>query len=257
MATIATFMAKVRRQEPGIYRTVYRVGKSVRGMHLPAIRPLGALLFHGRGLWRTFWSLATSRLIYEQMLRYRCQVHGRVAMDGDMPLVYGPGDIVIGDGVIISNRNTWIVGLKVYPDAKLEIGDRVTLGYMNLISVAKSVRIGNDCLFAGEVKILDNNSHSLDYMQRRANAPLEPEDVAPVVIEEDVWIGTNCMVLKGVTIGRGAVIAAGAVVTKDVPPFTVAAGNPARVIKRIEPHCSRQEAAAAGAAEGLNVHANG
>jgi acetyltransferase-like isoleucine patch superfamily enzyme len=249
-------MAKVRRQEPGIYRTVYRVGKSVRGMHLPAIRPLGALLFHGRGLWKTFWSLATSRLIYEQMLRYRCQVHGRVVLDGDMPLVYGPGDIVIGDGVIISNRNTWIVGLKVYPDAKLEIGDRVTLGYMNLISVAKSVRIGNDCLFAGEVKILDNNSHSLDYVQRRANAPLEPEDVAPVVIDEDVWIGTNCMVLKGVKIGRGAVIAAGAVVTKDVPPFTVAAGNPARVIKRIEPHCSRHEAAAA-AAEGVNVHANG
>ena len=249
-------MAKVRRQEPGIYRTVYRVGKSVRGMQLPTIRPLGAMLFHGRGLWRTFWSLATSRLLYEQMLRYRCQVHGRVVLDGDMPLVYGPGDIVIGDGVIISNRNTWVVGLKVYPDAKLEIGDRVTLGYMNLISVAKSVRIGNDCLFAGEVKILDNNSHSLDYVQRRANAPLEPEDVAPVVIEDDVWIGTNCMVLKGVTIGRGAVIAAGAVVTKDVPPFTVAAGNPARVIKRIEPHCSRNETAAA-AAEDLNVRANG
>lgn len=249
-------MAKVRRQEPGIYRTVYRVGKSVRGMQLPTIRPLGAMLFHGRGLWRTFWSLATSRLLYEQMLRYRCQVHGRVVLDGDMPLVYGPGDIVIGDGVIISNRNTWVVGLKVYPDAKLEIGDRVTLGYMNLISVAKSVRIGNDCLFAGEVKILDNNSHSLDYVQRRANAPLEPEDVAPVVIEDDVWIGTNCMVLKGVTIGRGAVIAAGAVVTKDVPPFTVAAGNPARVIKRIEPHCSRNETAAA-AVEELNVRANG
>jgi acetyltransferase-like isoleucine patch superfamily enzyme len=253
---IATFMAKVRRQEPGIYRTVYRVGKSVRGMQLPTIRPLGAMLFHGRSLWRTFWSLATSRLIYEQMLRYRCQVHGRVVLDGDMPLVYGPGDIVIGDGVIISNRNTWVVGLKVYPDAKLEIGNRVTLGYMNLISVAKSVRIGNDCLFAGEVKILDNNSHSLDYVQRRANAPLEPEDVAPVVIEDDVWIGTNCMVLKGVTIGRGAVIAAGAVVTKDVPPFTVAAGNPARVIKRIEPHCSRNETAAA-AVEELNVRANG
>lgn len=252
---IATFMAKVRRQEPGIYQTVYRVGKAVRGMRLPTIRPLGAMLFHGRGLWRTCWSLATSRLIYEQMLRYRCQVGGRVLLDGDMPLVYGPGDIVIGDGVIISNRNTWIVGLKVYPDAKLEIGDRVTLGYMNLISVAKSVRIGNDCLFAGEVKILDNNSHSLDYQQRRANAALEPSDVAPVVIEDDVWIGTNCMVLKGVTIGRGAVIAAGAVVTKDVPPFTVAAGNPARVIKQIEPYSSRYEAAAA--VEELNVRANG
>jgi acetyltransferase-like isoleucine patch superfamily enzyme len=146
--------------------------------------------------------------------------------------------------------------LKVFDDAKLEIGDRVTLGYMNVISVAKSVRIGNDCLFAGEVKILDNNSHPLDFELRRRHAALEPEDVAPVVIENDVWIGTNCMVLKGVTIGQGAVIAAGAVVTKDVPAFTVAAGNPARVIKRIEPYCSRYEAAVVSGEE-LNVRANG
>lgn len=256
MAMIATFMAKVRRQEPGIYRTVYRLGKTVRGLRLPAIRPLGAVLFHARSVWGFVWRLLKTRLVSEQMLRYRCHVGRRVLMDGDMPLVYGDGEIRIGDDAVISNRNTWIVGLKVFDDAKLEIGDRVTLGYMNVISVAKSVRIGSDCLFAGEVKILDNNSHSLDFELRREHAALEPDDVAPVVIENDVWIGTNCIVLKGVTIGQGAVIAAGAVVTKDVPPFTVAAGNPARVIKRIEPYFSRH-AAGDAVVEKLNVRASG
>ena len=232
---IQTFLGRVRRQEPGIYQRLYRLAKSICGVRLPAIRPLGALLLHGRDAWRTVWNVFKSRFIYEQMLRYRCTVKGRVRLDGDMPLVYGDGTVVIEDGVTIGNRNTWIVGLKVYPDAKLEIGEGSVLGYLNLISVAQHVRIGRHCLFAGEIKIIDNNSHSLDAERRRTNEPLLPAEVAPIVIEDDVWIGTNCIILKGVTIGRGAVIAAGAVVTKSVPPFTVAAGNPARVIKRIEP----------------------
>ena len=57
----------------------------------------------------------------------------------------------------------------------------------------------------------------------------------PIVIEDDAWIGMNCIILKGVTVGRGAVVGAGSVVTKDVPPWTLVAGNPARVIKEL-PH---------------------
>lgn len=244
------FFAKVRRQEPGIYRSVYRFAKAVKMARIPYIPPLGAALTLGRNVWRGAWWLIKNRLVCEQMLRYRCRVGQRVVLDGDVPLVFGDGEITIGDDVIISNRNTWVVGLKVFNDAKLEIGNRVTLGYMTLISVARSVRIGDDCLFAGEVKILDNNSHSLDFEKRRRDEPLEPADVAPVVIEPDVWIGTNCIVLKGVTIGRGAVVAAGAVVTRSVPAYTVVAGNPARVIKQIDPHYTRYHTA-----ENKDVHA--
>ena len=55
----------------------------------------------------------------------------------------------------------------------------------------------------------------------------------PIIIEDDAWLATRCMVLKGVTIGKGAVVAAGAVVTKDVPPYTMVAGVPAKAIKKI------------------------
>jgi acetyltransferase-like isoleucine patch superfamily enzyme len=235
---LRTFIDKVRRQEPGIYAWLYRVAKRARRAQLPYMPPVGAALYVMRDVWIGAKTLVKT-VACEQMLRYRCTVGKNVWLDGDMPYVYGDGEIVLGDEVRIGNRSTMIVGLKVYPDAKLEIGSHSTLGYMNLISVARSVRIGNHCLFAGEVKIMDNNSHSLDFEARRRHAQLEPSDVAPVVIEDDVWIGTNCIVLKGVTIGRGAVIAAGAVVTRNVPPYTVAGGNPARVIKQIEPYFSR------------------
>jgi acetyltransferase-like isoleucine patch superfamily enzyme len=250
------FIDKVRRQEPGVYSWLHHAAKGVRRARLPFIRPLGALLYHGRDAWLTGWNIAKSRLLYEQMLRYRCTVGSNVMLDGTMPYIYGDGEIVLGDDVRIGNRSTIVVGLKVFPDAKLEIGSRTTLGYSNLISVAQSVRIGNDCLFAGEVKVIDNNSHSLDFEDRRRHAPLEPQHVAPVIIEDDVWIGTNCIVLKGVTIGRGAVIAAGAVVTRSVPAFTVAAGNPARVVKQIEPHHSRNAAQVARLLESLDVRAD-
>ena len=242
---IQQFVAKVKRQEPGIYRSIYRFAKGLRTFQVPTIRPLGALFLYVRDSWIWAWTVFTSKFVYEQMLRYRCEVGRTVQLDGDMPWVYGDGKVIIGDEVRVGNRNTWIVGLKVFEGATLEIGSHSTLGYMNVISVAKSVKIGDHCLFAGEIKILDNNSHSLDFEQRRAHAPLEPADVAPVVIEDDVWIGTNCVVLKGVTIGRGAVIAAGAVVVRDIPAYTVAAGNPAKVIKQIEPHFSRNEKVAA------------
>ncbi|MGE3507404.1 MAG: acyltransferase [Vicinamibacterales bacterium] len=230
---------KIRRQEPGIYRQIYRWAKRVKSIQVPAIRPLGAVLLHGRDAVKAVWTLLVDRLVYEQMLRYRCDVRGRVSLDGSMPLVYGDGSIVVHDNVHIGNRNTWIVGLKVFPNARLEIGAGTILGYLNVFSVAQSITIGRHCLFAGEIKVIDNNSHSLDFEKRRANAPLHASEVAPIVIDDDVWIGTNCIILKGVTIGRGAVVAAGSVVTRDVPPFTVVAGNPARVVKHIDAAAAR------------------
>ncbi len=96
--------------------------------------------------------------------------------------------------------------------------------------------------------IYDHNSHSLDYRDREedilqqlrdyrlgqsfiANKNWEVVDSKPILIKSNAWIGMNCIILKGVTIGEGAIVGAGSVVTKDVPDWTVAGGNPAKVIK--------------------------
>jgi acetyltransferase-like isoleucine patch superfamily enzyme len=79
--------------------------------------------------------------------------------------------------------------------------------------------------------IADYDGHPLSPEHR--HEPPAPEDIRPVVIEDGVWIAARAIILKGVTIGRGSVVGAGAVVTADVPPRTVVAGNPAKVIKNI------------------------
>src|SRR3954465_11617792 len=177
---LQTFLGRVRRREPGIYTWIYEAVHRARRGRMPFVWPLGALLYHGRDAWLSAWNLVKTRLVLDPMLRYPCTVGRHVMLRGTMPYIAGDGTIVLGDDVRIGNRSTMIVGLKVFPDARLDIGSRSNPGYMNLISVAKSVGTGNDCLFAGEVKIIDNNSHSLDFEDRRRHAPLEPQHVAPV-----------------------------------------------------------------------------
>lgn len=123
--------------------------------------------------------------------------------------------------------------------ACLVIGDRTFIGGRGVLSIAESVQIGDDVMISWGCTIVDHDSHSLVYSER-ANDPVEwlqgrkdwtHVKRAPVRIGNKAWLGFNCSVLKGVTIGEGAVVAANANVTRDVPPWTLVAGNPARVIK--------------------------
>jgi acetyltransferase-like isoleucine patch superfamily enzyme len=105
--------------------------------------------------------------------------------------------------------------------ATIEVGDRTYLNRRTEIVAMEKVTIGRDCLISWDVSIADTDYHQVD------GAPA----TAPVSIADLVWIGARATVLKGVTIGEGAIVAAGAVVTQDVPPRTLAAGVPARVVK--------------------------
>lgn len=131
----------------------------------------------------------------------------------------------------------------------VEIGERVYLGGCTIIC-RDSVKIGSDVTMAWGVTIYDHNSHSLDWRQRakvvehfykykdsgNCYEDLDWTGVAsaPIVIDDKVWIGFDVTILKGVRIGEGAVIGAKSVVTRDVEPYTVVAGNPAVYVKRID-----------------------
>jgi len=130
---------------------------------------------------------------------------------------------------------------------RIQIGNNCWIGGGSSISSAASIEIGDHCAISREVEIRDNNSHPIEPLARRESLAtagsgwnLEnwyDSDMAPIWIGNDVWIGRRAMVLKGVKIGDGAVVAANAVVTRDVPPLSVVGGNPARVLKQIEcPH---------------------
>lgn len=113
-------------------------------------------------------------------------------------------------------------------DQSLSIGDNSSLGINCMIM--KGVTIGANVMMAPEVYIYTQN-HKFDDvtipMVKQGRTPMEE-----VIIEDDVWIGSRVTILPGVKIGKGSVIAASSVVTKDVEPYTVVAGNPAKIIKR-------------------------
>jgi acetyltransferase-like isoleucine patch superfamily enzyme len=149
-----------------------------------------------------------------------------------------PG-LVLGRGV---RAYTW-TEFNVEPSGMLDVGDDSTL-VGAVFMCADSIRIGKRVVLSYNVTIADSDFHPLDPELRKqdaiANSPagdrsLRPPYVArPVVIEDDVWIGIGAIVLKGVTIGRGARVEAGAVVTSSVPPNTTVAGNPARPVNANE-----------------------
>ena len=111
----------------------------------------------------------------------------------------------------------------------IEIGDNSGIGVD--CHIPADIRIGNDVMMGPQVLIIGRNqNHRFDDV----GIPMRLqgyEDALPVVIEDDVWLGARVIVLPGIRIGRGSVIGAGAVVTKDVPPFAICAGNPARIIR--------------------------
>jgi acetyltransferase-like isoleucine patch superfamily enzyme len=114
----------------------------------------------------------------------------------------------------------------IYDPDKLELGDQVDIGEFTHLRANGGIRIGSRVLIAANVTIT-TREHPVALPRWGVTSD------APIVIEDDVWIGAGAIVLPGVTIGRGSVVAAGAVVTADVPPFTVVGGVPARTIKPV------------------------
>lgn len=125
----------------------------------------------------------------------------------------------------------------ILPTFRVEVGCNTYIGdffFCNFdchIIDLYDVTIGNHVQFGPKVSIITVN-HPLDATERRKGAATG----APIVIEDDVWIGTGSIILPGVKIGKGAVVAAGSVVTKDVEAFTVVAGNPAKFLKNTDDH---------------------
>ncbi len=114
------------------------------------------------------------------------------------------------------------------PDASITIGNNVGMSSTRMW-IHDALTIGNDVKIGGNVLIIDTDCHPMDYRVRRTSN--EGTKSAPIIIEDDVWIGAQSIILKGVTIGARSIIGAGSVVTKSIPADCIAAGNPCRVVR--------------------------
>jgi len=143
-------------------------------------------------------------------------------------------NIVIGDHCSIWGR------LVCNDVGKITIGSYTTIRYKTLVGSAASVAVGCFCIISNNVIIMDNNNHPTGPTERIELCKSgfyselwdwKHSEKKPVTIGDNVWIGERAIILKGVEIGPGAIVGTSSVVTKDVPPYSVVAGNPAKVVK--------------------------
>ncbi len=139
--------------------------------------------------------------------------------------VFGQGRVIFENGVILDGSIVPIE-FQTYRSGRIAIGAHTYINYGSSLTAHSDIKIGASCHLGHYTFVMDNNQHDFEN-----HFKLPPS--APVVIEDHVWIGTRVIILPGVRIGARAVIGAGSVVTKDVPPGCVAAGNPARVIRQV------------------------
>jgi carbonic anhydrase/acetyltransferase-like protein (isoleucine patch superfamily) len=215
-----------------LVRATWQVERARGRVRLPLPDWLRGVFFHARPFCSNLWGWVAQTLFSEPALRYRCRSVGRrLRLYRPAPQIMGDGTIDIGDDVEIAPGSCFLVGLGLPDPPTLRIGDDTHLGPQNILCVTRGLTIGAHCRTGPGVCIYDNDMHPLDPILRRAQVGNVPTvRSAPVTIEDDVWIGVHALVLKGVTIGRGAVVAAGAVVTDDVRAGSIVAGNPAREV---------------------------
>lgn len=129
------------------------------------------------------------------------------------------------------------------PDARIRVGSNTSIGGETLLAAVREITVEDDVLISYQCIITDSDNHSVSYSKRRHDLhewmagthDWSKVKTAPVRICRGAWLGARTIVTKGVTIGEGAVCGMGSVVTKDVAPYTVVAGNPARVIRELGP----------------------
>lgn len=148
------------------------------------------------------------------------------------------------DGKISIGDNCEINGvLYAYGNGEISIGNNTFVNTSTFIGAMDRVIIGSHVIFATNVKVYDNNNHPTNSEKRRemCESGFHNElwewkyaDHKPIVIEDNVWIGEYSTILKGVTIGRGSIVASHSVVVKDVPPYSIVAGNPGVIVKKIK-----------------------
>ena len=121
----------------------------------------------------------------------------------------------------------------VSPNAEITIGNNVGMSQTALVAIDSTITIGNNVKIGGGTQLLTSDFHALDYKIRQTDDDMKHRKSAPIVIEDDAFIGTRSIILKGVTIGARSIIGAGSVVTRSIPADEVWAGNPAKFIKRL------------------------
>ena len=235
MNPLAQFTLKVKRGEGPFYRRLRHAAKWI----LRANAPLPDVL---KPVLRAFYELhffiiivfrwLRGFLYISPLFRSRCAEVGRnLQIYGPMPYVSGHLEIHIGDNVTVNSPVQFASG-RFCDHPRLIIHDRALIGAQSIISVNREIVIEEGAWIGVNCRIADSDGHPKQADKRLAFADLDPSEIRPVRIGRYAWVGNGSHVMKGVTVGEGAIIGPNSVVITNIPPYCIAMGNPAEVFFR-------------------------
>lgn len=207
---------------------------ALRNLQFPLIRPIHSTLYFLHKLVTSFFA-NLFRILYFTPLFRSCVKNnpGNLFLFNGLPLILGSLDIRIGNNCQISGKTTFSGRTAALQKPQLVIGENVYIGGQTTISIGRLVKIGDNVRIAGRTFLAGYPGHPEDPVARAQGLPELDEQVGDIVLEDNVWLASRIIVLEGVTIGENTIVAAGSVVTRDLPPNVIAGGVPARVIRTL------------------------
>jgi acetyltransferase-like isoleucine patch superfamily enzyme len=226
------FVVKIKRAETPFYARLKRLAQAFLSASLPYpgfLRPILRLVYATHLTVRRGFQWFIVFFYKSPLFRARCESVGRNFRLSRLPDMQGPVKIWIGDNVNFFGQVDIYSG-SILDEPKLILGNRVDLGHGVGFVVNREIVIEDDVNVASGVCFMDSDAHPRDTTDRIADRPPKPEEIRAVRVCRFAWIGQRSYILKGVTIGEGAIVGVNSVVVTDVPPYAVVMGNPARVV---------------------------
>ncbi|MGL5345686.1 MAG: acyltransferase [Plesiomonas sp.] len=233
MTWISRFRLWAKQGQSPSARWIWNTAKQLRSCSFPVIPPLHRALYALHYIIKNMFSGLLRILYWTPLFQSRLTAPAsQLYLYSGMPQIIGPLQISIGEKCQISGISSFI-GRQTVHTAHLEIGDRCNIGWQTTFAVGRKIKIGNDVFMAGKVFLAGFPGHPLNPEERAAGLAEHDDQVGDIVLEDKVWLGTGVMVNAGVHIGYGTVVAAGSIVTHDLPDHVLAAGIPAKIIRAL------------------------
>jgi acetyltransferase-like isoleucine patch superfamily enzyme len=233
--SMESVVLRLKRADTPLFRIARRIFDFCFTVTIPVpriLKPAGRLFYELRLYVPVLWRRVKSLIYTTPVFCCRCESVGKHLQLCALPKVHGHALLYIGDDVQFSGSFAISSG-KFNDSPTLRIGNRAFIGHNVSITCNREVIIEDDVLIAANCKITDYDGHPASLEKRLSHGLPDPDDIRPVKICKGAWIGSDVSILRGVTIGAGGIVGAKSVVTHDVPPYCVAAGSPARIVRHI------------------------
>jgi serine acetyltransferase len=230
------------KSDDALPRSVRRVKHAVQHFEITPPEPVLKAMLTGYLATREARQFSRRVLLCQPLFRAHCKECGPGLRTGEfVHWVEGQGDIIVGSNVWLDGKSTFAFAASFTERPTLIIGDNTGIGHDCFFAIGKRITIGKNVNISGAAMIVDSSGHPSDPVARRQHEPPPEDQVRPVTIGDDVWIGKKAIIFPGVRVGEAAIISAGAVVRRHVPAYGVVAGNPAQLMFRLPRPASGNE----------------